>query len=237
MKKIYALLFLLLSLTGARVNATTQEGEHVPFLEEGKVWKFLYHNPNGNAYDVSLTVKGDTVIGENTYKKIVDMATGSCDFVMREDESRVYCKYPKRNEYIVYDFGLNVGDSFVSQNANATVFAVDTIVVNGHAFRALDVRNEDDNMRPNWWVEGIGCMNYLTSSFPLPGGYFTFLQCQLDEEILFSQTEFRTLGVPSVTIENHESSASTIFDLQGRRLTGQPTKGVYIQDGRKVLVK
>lgn len=27
------------------------------------------------------------------------------------------------------------------------------------------------------------------------------------------------------------------FDLQGRRITGQPTKGVYIQDGRKVLVK
>ena len=27
------------------------------------------------------------------------------------------------------------------------------------------------------------------------------------------------------------------FDLQGRRITGQPTKGVYIQDGRKVVVK
>jgi hypothetical protein len=28
-----------------------------------------------------------------------------------------------------------------------------------------------------------------------------------------------------------------IYDLQGRRLTQKPTKGVYIQDGKKVVVK
>lgn len=28
-----------------------------------------------------------------------------------------------------------------------------------------------------------------------------------------------------------------IYDLQGRRLSGQPTKGVYIQNGKKVVIK
>jgi len=37
-------------------------------------------------------------------------------------------------------------------------------------------------------------------------------------------------------IESHQTTVP-IFDLQGRRLTGHPTKGIYIQDGRKVLVK
>jgi hypothetical protein len=30
---------------------------------------------------------------------------------------------------------------------------------------------------------------------------------------------------------------SSTYDLQGRRLTGAPRKGVYIRDGRKVVVK
>ena len=29
----------------------------------------------------------------------------------------------------------------------------------------------------------------------------------------------------------------TLYDLQGRRLTDRPSKGVYIQDGKKVVVK
>ena len=31
--------------------------------------------------------------------------------------------------------------------------------------------------------------------------------------------------------------STDIYDLQGRRLTGKPTKGLYIQNGRKVMVK
>ena len=31
--------------------------------------------------------------------------------------------------------------------------------------------------------------------------------------------------------------SSDIYDLQGRRLTGKPTKGLYIQNGKKVMVK
>ena len=30
---------------------------------------------------------------------------------------------------------------------------------------------------------------------------------------------------------------SDLYDLQGRRLTGKPAKGIYIQNGRKVMVK
>ena len=30
---------------------------------------------------------------------------------------------------------------------------------------------------------------------------------------------------------------SGIYDLQGRRLNGKPSKGVYIENGRKVVTK
>ena len=31
--------------------------------------------------------------------------------------------------------------------------------------------------------------------------------------------------------------SSDLYDLQGRRLNAQPTKGVYIQNGKKVVIK
>jgi hypothetical protein len=37
--------------------------------------------------------------------------------------------------------------------------------------------------------------------------------------------------------EEKNNEASAVYDLQGRRLAQKPTKGVYIQDGKKVIVK
>ena len=44
------------------------------------------------------------------------------------------------------------------------------------------------------------------------------------------------LAVRSITTATTEES-SDIYDLQGHRLQGKPEKGVYIQDGKKYLVK
>ena len=45
-----------------------------------------------------------------------------------------------------------------------------------------------------------------------------------------------TTEVTIPTIQNH-GNAATVFDLQGRHLTQKPAKGVYIQDGKKVIVR
>ena len=34
-----------------------------------------------------------------------------------------------------------------------------------------------------------------------------------------------------------QPASSVLFDLQGRRLTSPPAKGVYIRDGKKVVIK
>ena len=47
-----------------------------------------------------------------------------------------------------------------------------------------------------------------------------------------------TTGLGDALRLNHheEINAKVVYDLQGRRLTGVPTKGLYIQNGRKVIV-
>lgn len=215
------------------------------FLEEGKVWKYHYFNTfTGKEFDNSMTIGSDTIINDKSYKKIIDVATGSYLYAVREDGKKVFFKY-LNEEALVYDFGLNVGDTFPLCRTDtnpepsdwAKVVAVDTIVVSGRSFRALDVRTSDDSSFPNWWVEGIGSWYLLDCNFLTVGNCYAFVSCQLGEDTIFSQGEFNTLGVQSVTVENKNTPATSIYDILGRRLSSTPSKGVYIQNGRKKIVK
>ena len=205
------------------------------FLEEGKVWSYNHYNySKGDRLVTAFITKGDTVVDGVNYKKIVDAENGRCGYVMREDAGKVYCRYHGGGEFLVYDFSLNVGDSFNAQGVSATVVAVDTIVVGGRAFRALDVRDSEVPNIPNWWVEGVGSMCGLDVGFQMPGNSWNFVSCQLGDVVLFEQKDLSTLVVRTPTF-NDTKTPSAIYDLQGRRLNGEPRSGVYIRDGKKYV--
>ena len=166
------------------------------FLEEGKVWSYKKYNYfTGDTSMRTLIAKGDTIVGDVNYKKIADSELGFCYSMMREDAGRVYCRYHGGDEFLVYDFSLKAGDSFNAQGVSATVVAVDTIVVGGRVFRALDVRDSGMPEIHNWWVKGIGSMYGFTVGFQMPGNYSSFLSCQLGDDVLFAQKDFVALGV------------------------------------------
>ena len=175
-----------------------------PFIEDGKVWTYHYYNDfTGKEFYESLTVSGDTVINNKSYKKIVDVATGRVYCALREEGRKVYANYPNYSgENLIYDFGLNLGDTFPLYEGSdpwATVVSVDTIVVGDRSFRALDVRPNDEKEWPNWWVEGIGGMYHLASNFLKVGNFYYFSSCQLDGDTLFTSRDFQTLGtIPSI---------------------------------------
>jgi hypothetical protein len=173
-----------------------------PFLEEGKVWTYHYFNDfTGKEFYESLKVAGDTVIEDKNYKKIVDVATGYFKCAVREEGKKVFFKYSNK-EHLVYDFGLNVGDTFklydadetVDPSSRATVVSVDTIVVGNRSFRVMDVRPNDQSSWSNWWVEGIGGMHGIASNSLLPGNDYTFSYCQIDGETILTHKDVRTVG-------------------------------------------
>ena len=220
------------------------------FLEEGKVWTYHYYNDmTGREFYKSLTIAGDTVIDDKSYKRIVDVATGNYEYAIREDGKKVYCiyaNYESNGEILIYDFGLNIGDTFklydadetVDPSSRATVVSVDTIVLGNRAFRVMDVRPNDQSSWSNWWVEGIGGMHGIASNSLLPGNDYTFSYCQINGETILTHKNVRTVGIHHQPII-HKGSYSTIdplFDLQGRRRQGEPQrKGVYIRGGRKYV--
>ena len=239
-KRLFLILFVLLP------SLSFGQEMYGPFLEEGKVWMYHYYNDfTGKEFYQSLIVKGDTVIGDKSYKTIVDVAPGKTEYVMREEGKKVYSKYLDWDEYVLYDFGLNVGDSFklydddngTDPSARATVVSVDTIVVGNRAFRVMDVRPNDMMGWPNLWVEGVGGMHGFTSNFLSVGNFYSFSSCQLNGETLFAWRDFGTSGIIGQPQMSNKGISSNIYDLRGRQLIEQPRKGIYIRDGLKLVVK
>lgn len=236
---------LLFTLFALLPTLSFSQEMYEPFLEEGKVWTYHYYNDfTGHEFYETLAISGDTIVNNKSYKRIVDVATGIFECAMREDGKKVFCVYPHyADEVLLYDFGLNVGDSFqlydddsgTDTDAWATVVSVDTVVVGNRAFRILDVRPKDMMGWSNWWIEGIGSMYYLTSNYLSVGNNYAFSTCTVDGETIFTHKDYRTSGIPGISYTN-KNKYSSFHNLQGRQVQ-QPTRGVYIRDGRKVVVK
>jgi hypothetical protein len=55
---------------------------------------------------------------------------------------------------------------------------------------------------------------------------------------LFPMANLKAIAVPTrIATIQQQAASSPLYDLQGRRLTGKPSKGVYIQDGKKRVMK
>ena len=91
--------------------------EYVPFVEEGKVWyckdgQITPEDPWGSDIDCIFTIQGDTLIGENIYKKVFcqyENYYGDKDqhyyCAVREESYQVFLVEEEANEEILlYDF-------------------------------------------------------------------------------------------------------------------------------------
>ena len=71
--------------------------------------------------------------------------------------------------------------------------------------------------------EGFVIVSANDCSNPIPGQYDTLT---IDDN---------ATGIS--TVKDKPSTTEAIYDLQGRRFNGQPTRGIYIKDNRKIMIK
>ena len=152
-------------------------------------------------------------------------------------------------ELILYDYNMKVGDSYrhVDGYEDISVVKKDTVAYNdGLPRRRLKLSNG------LILVEGIGCINsngmlidYLNPEAKYQGNYTYLERCQdgLGKETIYDCesaglhiAEWNASGVVSVANQT-PSAKNGYYDLQGRRLTTQSRRGLYIKDGRKMVVK
>ena len=134
---------------------------------------------------------------------------------------------------------------------------IDTITVNDTDFRRLEFFSKTiDGGTPGmlktiedgpdvWheiWVEGVGSeLNGIEDPVhekPLNDKDYTrFVSCYENGRCIFTAKDFRTDGV-TFPASTATTQSSPWYTLSGRHLPSLPTqKGIYIKDGRKVLIK
>ena len=87
------------------------------------------------------------------------------------------------------------------------------------------------------WIEGIGSLTgglMGTAIYRASGTYPNLMRCVDNDKLLFEYGTTTSMGQPPI---KHSVASSRIHDLQGRRVNSLSAKGIYIQNGRKVVVK
>ena len=160
---------LLISLMLSAISFSLQ-AQH-PFLEKGKTWHVLNFSAGGTYYLKPLVqdyyVENDTVVDGKTYFKVFSKTDEGTrlEVLLREEEQRVYRhSLNSKGEYIIYDFNLKEGDTFVrhlsDDNISCRVVKVETVNINGEDLKQLTIECSSE-MEPMYsqtmtWTEGIG---------------------------------------------------------------------------------
>lgn len=201
------LLFLFISLFPFVVFSQTRE----VFPKDSATWSYSFYSFRTNTTRVCRSVDhyglfGDTLIYGKTYSKLYtynEDSAGLTDhnpgFVynksfffgaFRVDSLKVYyVDSALTKEYMLFDFGLHVGDSFYfdlpsyltfpSYSRYLKVFAIDSQVVNYNQYKRAIRFNSSSYPE---WVEGIG--NWIGGFWGLPLGPFNYgFKCQTNHGV------------------------------------------------------
>ena len=147
-------------------------------------------------------------------------------------------------EILLYDFTKDVGENYAKDPEGGYIWVMEkseTTYYDGLPRRTLLLSN---GMK---LVEGIGAVNEcIDMPFYLHSYYYTSREYN-GEELMMGLFSFFKKGrcifydwpidVGIKIGQIHYPSSDRLYDLHGRRLQHTPAKGVYIQDGKKRVVK
>ena len=160
---------------------------------------------------------------------------------MREEGKKVYLipeGKGKDDRELVFDFGLNTGDQTEVAGCTVVVTGTDEVEVDGKKRRRLTLHQMEagkDTGRTCHWIEGIGSDCGLLQFLPWNAAEDQQLKVTVNDPVELDPSP-ETLGISKAKVKVNGSFANALFDLQGRRIQGEPQeKGVYIRGGRKYV--
>ncbi len=222
-----------------------------------------FEDPLGNCIDCIFTMRGDTLINDREYKKVscqFEEYYGDKEqhhyCAVREEDCRVFIvEGETTEEKLLYDF------SHSAESVPLTFSYQQLVRLSGYRrYNFLPGQMEyevcllseseiDYSNAPGFWVDGVGApftnpfaFEYSMHIYDQPklGKDISVRSCIKDGEYVFNEDWMSMPIETSIDERNHTDNSpkdSYIYDLQGRRLTSKPAKGLYIQNGRKMIAK
>lgn len=220
MNKIFLFIILLFS-AGASMAQT-----YVPFPTANTLWTERHGNnelqPPAFFYCFGLK-NADTTINAVTYHKLYrseDSVLTENEFYggLREDAKKIYL-FEAGSEKLIYDFNLNVGDTFPAFNSGQSggiVTLIDSVNVSGTFRKRYAFKLADGHNTP-WggnWIEGIGNGNLGG----LPGGFALQPTCDCAvNNLCMRQDGFWLYHNPQYSSTNCISGGTSLHDPQARK--------------------
>lgn len=223
MKKIRLSFFLALLIHSLIGYAQ----DYTPFPTDSASWKvttYIYGDCNSwmgdnCQYSDKLIVKGDTTIDDKIYSKLylvegTNIQNRTYLGGLREDDTKkVFYRGDMHfdnyvcdslindsTEILLYDFGLNIGDSIRNINfgcARESVYDIDSIEFAGKLRKRYTIQRQGA-INDNYWIEGVGSTKGLF--YPLLN-WFEWdweLTCFEDNILDWETTECITVGIENI---------------------------------------
>ena len=205
---------------GGEYWKSVRDADHIlgNFPLENTAWVQFYRSMYEDSTYYQLGIKGDTVVNETAYKKVINCAhlgypiEGECFGGIREDEDGkcyfmsfvhgmnapwpLHYDCESNTEYPLYDFSLSVCDVFQTIGLTPhVVFDTAEMQLNGSTRKVLWFDNNCDNGNyyDYQWIEGIGSTHsllYPIQDEPDNGPEYRLAEVWQDEELLYKNPHF-----------------------------------------------
>ncbi|MEO0473347.1 MAG: T9SS type A sorting domain-containing protein [Bacteroidota bacterium] len=209
-------------------------------VQEDNQWNYEGFNLAPNPYFYSIRIGEDSVISNVSWHKVYyaeDTLSSSWEFIdqlIRQDSQKVYLKKANAAEYLLYDFGLVVGDSIrvplFSSECVLIVDAIDSVQLNdGSDRKRMVMRTEFDVFQT--WIEGIGSV--------MGGGLITHPQvCGTDYfENLLCFYESNSLQYPQNPSSCFTTNATPLFLEAHVQVYPNPVREHLIIESEGLILK
>lgn len=241
------------------LSAIAQE-DYLSLLSGDRVWTMKYDivsYPVGAVRFSETILRGDTVINGIKYMQMWyrDWAEGESkpeqwrtkNNFLGQENGKLYLWHDSVIEpysELIMDFSATAGD-IVKVRDHYIVESVEYLV---ESVSDTIIRNSDDaSMRRclylqgvrykanELWIEGVGSLKYgIEGDMLLTGGSRpTLIKCSDGGKVLYQHSDYN-LSVDNLSTESEPQQS---YDLQGRRVNKTSCSGIYIQEGRKWVVR
>ncbi len=166
------------------------------FATPGKKWvSLLLSYPVGTVSNrICYQLGSDTTIAEMNYYKLLEFygckETHTTKGYLREtDDQLVYFRPPDSDqEFLLYDFGMSVGDSTYMEWFDG-YYRLDSTGISDEGKKIYYMTDPQGNL--DAWIEGVGSVDGLLKEF-FVGEEIVFTCCILDENLLYKNPHYET---------------------------------------------